>query len=82
MSATSLSGITPGKTYSLLDIVHRLASREECTTGERLGSGDDLAAVNHGVHVMAERGKSGEDELEVGLELILVVCKRVSSQYL
>ena len=68
------------ETYSLLNIVHCLASREEGAAGEWLRSGDDLAAVNHGVHVMAERGESGEDELEVGLELVLVVCR--CSEYL
>lgn len=65
-------------TYSLLDIVHRLASGEHRAAGEWLGVGDDLTAVNHRVHVMAERRQSGEDELEVRRELVLVVCKATS----
>ena len=38
-----------------------------------LGCGDDVGAVDHLVHIVAESRESGEDELEVVLELGLVV---------
>lgn len=62
------------ETHSRLDIPNRLASREpSCAEVHGCRSRDDVGAVNHRVHVLAEGSDGGEDELEVGLELGLVV---------
>jgi hypothetical protein len=66
-------------TYSLFNIGDRLASREESTSSERLGRRDDLAAVDHRVLVVAKDGQGREDELEIGRELLLVVCRDAST---
>ena len=67
-------------THSLLNIPVGLASGEGRAASEGLGGGDDLRAVNHRIRVVAELSEGGEDELEVGLELVLVVCR--CSEYL
>ena len=64
--------------YRLLDVSVSLASGEAGRAKVlRLGGGDDVGAVDQAVHVLAESRDSGEDELEVLLELRLIVCADV-----
>ena len=62
-------------TYSLLNIVHGLARRQERLTvaKEGLGRRDHLGEVDHRIGVLAELGQIDEDELEVRNELRLIV---------
>ena len=60
-------------TYGSLDVLHSLAGGEHCRAVESLGNREDLRAVDHLSDVVTESRQVGEDELEVGLELLLVI---------
>ena len=67
-------------THSLLNIGIRFSSGEVRRGGEWGRVGENLAAVDEVVGVVAELAHGTEDELEAVLELSLVSCEKISSR--